>query len=41
MTINESLDLPSTDLYNRSSTRMTDYVLSGIFDGDLYRVPEL
>lgn len=41
MATNESLDLPLVDLSGPSGTRMTDYMLSGIFDGDLHRVPEL
>jgi hypothetical protein len=41
MAMNESLDLPLVDLYDPSGTRMADYMLSGIFDGDLHRVPEL
>ena len=41
MAINESLDLPLVNLYDRSGTRMADYMLSGIFDADLHRVPEL
>jgi len=41
MAINESLDLPLVDLSDQSGTRMADYMLSGIFNGDLHRVPEL
>lgn len=41
MATNESLDLPLVDLSGPSGTRMTDYMLSGIFNGDLHRVPEL
>ncbi|KAM0797691.1 heterokaryon incompatibility protein-domain-containing protein [Usnea florida] len=41
MATNESLDLPLLDLSGPSGTRMTDYMLSGIFNGDLHRVPEL
>lgn len=41
MAINESLDLPLVDLSDPSGTRMADYMLSGIFNGDLHRVPEL
>ena len=39
MATNESLDI--LDLYDPSHTRFADYMLSGIFDGDLHRVPEL
>lgn len=39
MVRNEALDL--LDLHNPCGTRMADYMLSGIFDGDLHRVPEL
>ena len=41
MATNESLDLPLTHFNDASGTRMADYILSGIFDGDLHRVPEL
>ena len=41
MAANESLDLPLTHFNDASGTRMADYMLSGIFDGDLHRVPEL
>jgi hypothetical protein len=41
MAINESLDLALIELSDPSGTRMADYMLSGIFDGDLHRVPEL
>jgi hypothetical protein len=37
MAMNESLDLPLVDLYDPSGTQMADYMLSGIFDGDLHR----
>lgn len=39
MAYNESLDL--LDLYDPSETRFADFMLSGIFDGDLHRVPEM
>jgi hypothetical protein len=39
MTTQESLDI--IDLYDPSETRFADYMLSGIFDGDIHRVPEL
>ncbi|MCJ1309316.1 hypothetical protein MMC25_002975 [Agyrium rufum] len=39
MAMNESLDL--LDLYDPCGTHLADYMLSGIFDGDLHRVPEL
>ncbi|KAI4178778.1 MAG: hypothetical protein L6R41_008211, partial [Letrouitia leprolyta] len=39
MANNESLDL--LDLYDESETRFANFMLSGIFDGDLHRVPEL
>ena len=39
MATNKSLNI--LDLYDPSHTRFADYMLSGIFDGDLHRVPEL
>ena len=39
MATNESLDV--LDLYDPSHTRFADYMLSGIFDSDRHRVPEL
>jgi Heterokaryon incompatibility protein (HET) len=39
MAMNESLDI--LDLCDPSKTRFADYMLSGIFDGDLHRVPQL
>jgi hypothetical protein len=39
MTTQESLDI--IDLYDPSETRFADYMLSGIFDGDIHRMPEL
>lgn len=39
MATNESLDI--LDLYDPSRTRFADYMLSGIFDGDAHRVPEI
>lgn len=39
MAKNESLDI--LDLYDPSHTRFADYILSGIFNGDLHRVPGL
>ena len=39
MAANESLDI--LDLYDPSHTRFADYMLSGIFDSDRHRVPEL
>ncbi|PQE17214.1 Heterokaryon incompatibility protein [Rutstroemia sp. NJR-2017a BVV2] len=39
MAVHESLDL--LDLYDPTETRFADYMLAGIFDGDIHRVPEL
>ncbi|KAE9381913.1 HET-domain-containing protein [Stipitochalara longipes BDJ] len=39
MATQESLDI--IDLYDPTETRFADYMLSGIFDGDGHRVPEL
>jgi hypothetical protein len=39
MATQESLDI--IDLYDPTKTRFADYMLSGIFDGDIHRVPEL
>ncbi|KAM3074697.1 hypothetical protein ACMFMG_008120 [Clarireedia jacksonii] len=39
MAMHESLDL--LDLYDPTMTRFADYMLAGIFDGDIHRVPEL
>ena len=39
MVMNESIDQPL--FRDPSGTRMADYMLSGIFDGDFHRVPEL
>ena len=41
MATNESLDLPLQHLHDQSGTRMSPYMLSGVFDGDLHRVPTL
>ena len=39
MAIKDSLELPLVNLSSPSHTRMIDYILSGIFNGDLHRVP--
>lgn len=39
MTTHESLDI--LDLYDPFKTRFADYMLSGIFNGDLHRVHQL
>ncbi|KAN0094178.1 HET domain containing protein [Hyaloscypha variabilis] len=39
MAAQESLEI--IDLYDPTKTRFADYMLSGIFDGDIHRVPEL
>ena len=41
MTANESMFIDTRNLRDHFGARMADYVLSGIFDGDLHRVPEL
>jgi hypothetical protein len=39
MATRESLNI--IDAYDPTRTRYADYMLSGIFDGDIHRVPEL
>jgi hypothetical protein len=41
MAVQESLELPMSLLYRPDNKQMPDWCLSGVFDGDIHRVPEL